>query len=72
MDVLPAVSASVTEADATAAPLTSRIEYVDSVCQRMVFDGREVLAPTAAGSCFLRFTLYQGSLFSYRWSEVGE
>ena len=71
-DVLPAAPGTATEADATAAPLTSRIEYVDSVRKRMVFDGREVLEPTATGSCFLRFTLYQGSLFSYRWSEMGE
>ena len=71
VDVLPAERGSVTEADATAEPLASRIEHVDSVNQRMVFDGKDVLEPTVAGSCFLRFTLYQGSLFSYRWAEVG-
>ena len=60
-----------TEADATAEVLTSRIEYVDSVKQRMVFDGKDMLEPVAAGSCFLRFTMYQGSLFAYRWTEVG-
>jgi hypothetical protein len=71
VDVLPAEQDSGTEADATAEPLTSRVEHVDSVNRRMVFAGKDVLEPTAAGSCFLRFTLYQGSLFSYRWAEAG-
>ena len=70
-DVVPAAPGSTTEADAAAEPLTSRLEHVDSVCRRLAFDGSEVLEPTASGRCFLRFTLYQSSLFSYRWSEAG-
>ena len=81
VDVIPAkrssAAESVTESasgpaaeSATPQAITSRMEYVDSVNHRMVFDGKDILKPTPTGSCFLRFTLYQGSLFSYRWLEA--
>ncbi len=45
----------------------SRIEQRDAVCQRLAWGERTCVAPMDSGFCHLRFTLYQGSLFSYRW-----
>jgi len=48
----------------------SRMEHVDSICQPVTWGEREVVEPIAEQSCFLRFTMRQGSLFSYRWTEA--
>ncbi len=49
----------------------SRIENTDSVCHRVTWADKEVVRPIDGEACYLRFTMYQGSLFSYRWSEAG-
>ena len=45
----------------------SRAEYIDSVCHPVRWGLKEVVGPIDGGKCFLRLTLKQGSLFSYRW-----
>ena len=47
-----------------------RIEHVNSISQRINWAGRDVIEPTPAGACYLRFTTQQSSFFSYRWSEA--
>jgi len=46
----------------------SRIEQADEVHRRVTWGDRTVVEPVAGGRCHLRITMYQGSLFSYRWS----
>jgi hypothetical protein len=48
----------------------SRVEHVDCVRHQVCWDGRDMIAPTETGTCFLRIRLRQGSLFSYRWHEM--
>lgn len=45
----------------------SRVEGQDTVCHRVGWGERSCVEPLASGACHLRFTLFQGSLFSYRW-----
>ena len=52
-------------------PEAGRLEAVDDIRHRMAWGDRTSVAPAADGLCRLRFTLYQGSLFSYRWSPAG-
>ncbi|MCK4418146.1 MAG: hypothetical protein KAV99_08255, partial [Candidatus Latescibacteria bacterium] len=47
-----------------------RLEVVDVLRHRMSWGNRTVISPAADGLCRLRFTLFQGSLFSYRWSRA--
>jgi hypothetical protein len=47
-----------------------RLEAVDVLRHRMSWGNRTVISPAAGGLCRLRFTLFQGSLFSYRWSRA--
>ncbi len=46
------------------------LEKVDMVRHRVKWKNSTTVAPTSEGLCRLRFTLYQGSFFSYRWSKV--
>jgi hypothetical protein len=48
-----------------------RLEAVDVIRHRISWEGRTTVSSSADGLCRLRFTLFQGSLFSYRWSKVG-
>ncbi|MCK5120069.1 MAG: hypothetical protein KAR36_03050 [Candidatus Latescibacteria bacterium] len=50
---------------------SGRLEALDVIRHRMSWEGRTTVRSAADGLCRLRFTLYQGSLFSYRWSKVG-
>ncbi len=47
----------------------SRVEKIDSVRYRVTWGEKKVIEPIEGGYCHLRLALYQGSLFSYRWSE---
>lgn len=48
----------------------SRVEHVDLISHRVTWKRKRVVKPIPGGKCFLRFTMRQGSLFSYRWSEA--
>ena len=48
---------------------TSRIEHADAVRHAVTWGDRTVVQPHSSGSCFLRITMKQGSLFSFRWSQ---
>ncbi len=49
-----------------------RIESADAVRHRMSWGERDTVAPVPGGECRLRFSLYQGSFFSYRWSKAAQ
>ena len=51
---------------------SGRMETVDVIRHRLSWEGRTTVHPVSDGLCRLRFTLFQGSLFSYRWSKVGD
>ncbi|MDP6439656.1 MAG: hypothetical protein QGH74_08485 [Candidatus Brocadiia bacterium] len=48
----------------------SRIEHRDESRHRINWGDQTAVTPVAGGRCLLRMTLYQGSLFSYRWVEA--
>lgn len=48
----------------------SRVEKLDAVRHRIAWGERTVVAPVEGGKCHLRISVYQGSLFSYRWSHA--
>lgn len=50
----------------------SRTEHSDASQHRIAWSGRTVIPPVEGGQAVLRITLYQGSLFSYRWADAGE
>jgi hypothetical protein len=47
----------------------SRVEKLDVVRRSIAWGDKTVVAPVEGGKCHLRITAYQGSLFSFRWSE---
>jgi hypothetical protein len=47
-----------------------RVESVDSTRIAVSWKSRPAVQPVEGGKCYLRFTMKQGSFFSYRWSEV--
>lgn len=47
-----------------------RIESADAVRIPIRWGEKTVVAPVAAGACYLRFTMKQASFFSYRWTEA--
>jgi hypothetical protein len=47
----------------------SRTEKIDSVRYRVTWNEKKAIEPIEGERCYLRLALYQGSLFSYRWSE---
>jgi len=53
-------------------PDLGRLEAVDVLRHRMSWGNRTVVNPVASGLCRLRFRLFQGSLFSYRWIKAAE
>lgn len=52
-------------------PDKGRVEAVDATRHRATWGDRAAVAPAADGLCRLRLSLYQGSLFSYRWCAAG-
>lgn len=69
-EVFPAVTGRGTESLSEPLFSPARLEYTDAIRQPIIWQHGEIIPPVEAGKCFLRFTLYQGSLFSYRWSPV--
>ena len=51
-------------------PEASRLEAVDMVRYRVKWNDRLAVNPVPGDLCRLRFTLFQGSFFSYRWSKA--
>ena len=48
----------------------SSVEHVDKVRHRVTWGAKRIVKPIPSGECFLRITMRQGSLFSYRWTEA--
>lgn len=48
----------------------SLVEHMDSIQHRVAWGDEDIVKPIEGGKCFLRFTMRQGSLFTYRWSEA--
>lgn len=48
----------------------SKVERIDAVRHRVTWGDRRTVRPIEGGSCLLRLTMKQGSLFSFRWSKA--
>ncbi len=48
----------------------SRVERIDTVRHRVAWGTTKTVRPIKSGQCFLRITMQQGSLFSYRWTAA--
>ena len=69
IELLPAAPGNDTEAG-DGDRLATRIEHVDVIDHPVTWESGNVIAPVGSGRCFLKFTMMQGSLFSYRWTAA--
>ena len=71
VDLIPAAPGSDTEAG-EGDRIQARLEHLDVIDHPVSWPHGDVIAPVTSGKCFLKFTMTQGSLFSFRWAPVGE